>query len=220
MTNPYYADDLVTLYHADCLEETAWLTADCLVTDPPYGMSFQSSWMTEKRPRIAGDDSTDARDAVLQAWARKPALVFGTWRVARPENVRQRLLWVKGDDPGLGDLSMPWGNGDEEIYVLGHGWTGGRRTNLYRTPKVAHANNPGHPTPKPIPLMEALIERCPLGVIADPFAGSGATLIAARNLGRQVIGVEVDEGYCELIAKRLGQQAFNFSEVRASGWSA
>jgi len=91
----------------------------------------------------------------------KPALVFGTWRAPRPKNVRQRLIWVKGDDPGLGDLSMPWGYGDEEIYAMGTGWVGPRQTNVYRIPKVHHTNNPGHPTPKPVPLMEALITHTP-----------------------------------------------------------
>ena len=229
MSEPYYKDDLVTLYHGDCLEVAEWLDADVLVTDPPYGVAFQSAWMgwgsipTEKRPKISGDDSIECRDRTLAKWGDKPAIVFGTWRVPRPANVRQRLIWAKGDDPGLGDLSMPWGYSDEEVYVIGKGWVGPRRTNVYRFPKVAHANNPGHPTPKPIPLMEALIEYAPPGVIADPFAGSGATVIAARNLGRQTVAVEVDEGYCELIAKRLSQQAFDFGsledEVRASGWA-
>jgi len=217
VSEPYYQDDFVTLYHGNCLTELAWLEADVLVTDPPYGISFQSKWTTadNRHAKIASDGSLEARDCVLDLWKAKPALVFGTWRANRPTNVRQRLLWVKGEDPGLGDLSMPWGYGDEEIYVIGHGWTGTRRTNVYKMPKVAHANNPGHPTPKPIALMEALINYAPKGVIADPFAGSGATLIAARNLGRRAIGVELEERYCELIAKRLSQQAFDLESLTA-----
>lgn len=201
----YYEDDLVTLYHGDCLEITDWLDADVLVTDPPYGMAYESGRVKGREDRpIAGDKSLDIRNKALELWATKPALVFGTWRQPRPENIKNLLIWSKGADPGMGDLSMPWGSSHEEIYVLGNGFVGSRESNVLVANKPPVSNRPDHPTPKPIGLMERLIEKT-VGTIADPFAGSGATLIAARNKGRKVIGVELEERYCEIIAERLQQ---------------
>ena len=207
---PYYQDDFITLYHGDCLENSdLWIDADVMVTDPPYGMSYVSnSSKYHKAEPIKGDATPQARDNVLAAWGDKPALVFGTWRVARPINSRMVLVWDKGDSPGMGDLSMPWGPSWEEIYVIGRGFTGRRGGSVVRS-KVQSAGDkdrPDHPTPKPIPLMESLIEKCPPGVIVDPFAGSGSTLRAAKNLGRKAIGFEIEEKYCEITAKRLAQE--------------
>lgn len=205
----YYQDEYVTLYHGKCLtEHREWLTADVLVTDPPYGVSYKSGWVKADRS-IAGDASPKVRDDALLAWGDRPAIVFGAWDIPRPARTRAGLIWSKGDDPGMGDLKFPWGKSDEEIYVIGAGFTGRRGPNVLVHNKPPVSNRENHPTPKPVPLMERLIEKCPPGVIADPFAGSGATLVAAKNLGRRCIGVEMEERYCEIVAKRCAQEVLD-----------
>jgi site-specific DNA-methyltransferase (adenine-specific) len=220
-TTPYYEDDLVTLYHGDCLEVDAWLEADVLVTDPPYGVAWESGGFSNAKvalkERVAGDADAGARDAALGLWGPRPALVFGSWRVERPHGTSNRLIWHKAANKP-GHRTQPWFAADEEIYQLGTGFVGEPEQNVLvthdrRDGAYGEVARLGHPTPKPVGLMERLIAKCPAGVIADPFAGSGATLVAARNLGRRAIGVELEEKYCELIAKRLGQQAFDFDDL-------
>lgn len=209
---PYYLDDFVSLWHGNCFHITDWLNTDVLVTDPPYGMNHQSGW----KPRaIAGDHDESARDAALAAWGDRPALVFGRWSVPRPAGVRARLIWDKGEWPGMGDLGLPWGPSDEEVYVLGTGWVGRREGTVIRGNRPTGDAAADHPTPKPVSLMERLIAKCPPGTIADPFAGSGSTLVAAKALGRKSIGVELDERYCEIAANRLAQDVLDFTEVPA-----
>src|SRR5690606_25017264 len=218
----YYQDDTVTLHHGDCLEVTGWLNADVLVTDPPYGMGYTGFGGRRGEPRrtagrlsIAGDNDTAIRDAVLEMW-RGPALVFGRWSIPDPVNTRQVLIWDKSDNgPVMGALDLPWGPSFEEVYVLGCGFIGKREGAVIKARGYtsSDADRPGHPTPKPVGLMELLISKCPPGIVADPFAGSGATLIAARNQGRRAIGVEVDERYCEVIASRLSQDVLDFASL-------
>ena len=222
---PYYQDDQVTLYHGDCLEITDWLDADVLVTDPPYGSNNESrgtysakKGRTDRRrvSPIAGDRSPEQRDSVLTAWGGGPWIVFGTWRVPRPNGTDHRLIWHKTGAPP-GPACSAFMLQDEEIYIHGKGFRATSPpmrsvivTDEMRQGAAGAVATIGHPTPKPIRLMELLIDRCPMGVIADPFAGSGATLVAARNLGRKAIGVELEERYCELIAKRLDQMCLDF----------
>jgi len=218
---PYYQDDLITLYHGDCLEVTTWLEGDVMVTDPPYGIewmvgTFDTSKIIRDQVRdrrklqggdIANDHDTQARDDVLALWGdTKPAVVFGTWRKDRPPGVKHRLIWHKqGRFPGVNPSA--WYSNDEEIYLIGSGWQGKPTPSVISTQesRSSHAKSVGHPTPKPIGLMEILINKCAPGVIVDPFAGSGSTLLAARNSGRQAIGVEIDERYCQMIADRFSQ---------------
>ncbi len=210
---PYYEADGIVIYHGDLREVEEWTTADVLVADPPYGMSYKS---LGSGATVVGDEDVSVRNAMLSMWGPGPALVFGTWKVLPPHGERQRLVWhKKGGGIGPGDLSLPWGNQHEEVYVLGAGWENSV-TGLPRTGSVLETSirmgsphglvaRTGHPTAKPVSLMEALIARCPAGRIADPCMGSGSTLIAARNLGRRAVGVEVEERYCEVAAKRLDQ---------------
>lgn len=214
MTTPYYADDQVTLYHGHCLEIDAWLKADVLVTDPPYGIAFHSNQRAERFDKIEGDADPKIRDAALAVWGDRPAAVFGTWRVPRPAGTQQVLIWYKhGAGPGMGDLSTAFGTNHEDIYLLGRWERRARRRGSVITTAAspsAYTTRIGHPTPKPVGLMEILIESAPPGVIADPFTGGGSTLLAARNLGRKAVGVEIEERYCELAARRLDQLALDF----------
>ena len=226
MTTPYFQNDLVTLYHGDCLEITEWLEADVLVTDPPYGIA----WLTRgtyggkrngkgevvAKNVIANDLDVTLRDTIIENWGTKPSIIFGTSRMPRPRETEHLLIWHKSGMPP-GPLNAAFMSQHEEIYVQGKGFR--KSSPPLRSVLVTNEHRPtavnqiGHPTPKPIGLMETLIDRCIQGVIADPFAGSGATLIAARNLGRQAIGVELEEKYCELIANRLSQDAFDFGGI-------
>lgn len=123
----------------------------------------------------------------------------------RPAGTKFVLIWDKGDWPGMGDLSMPWGPSTEEIYVLGRGFVGKRSGQILHDPKRP-GPNAKHPTEKPVGLMERLVKSCPTEwSISDPFMGSGTTLVAARNMGRTAVGVELNERYCELAANRLAQ---------------
>jgi site-specific DNA-methyltransferase (adenine-specific) len=208
MNKPYYQDEFVTLYHGDCLEIDAWQSADVLVTDPPYGMNrgFYRDYI-----KIANDSNTEIRDLALHQWGtQKNAIVFGHWRKPRPSNVTHMAIWDKGMK-SMGDQTSPFATSHEEIYLLGleRNWLGSRDETVLRYKVQRGGDRPEHPTPKPIGLMEFLVNKTQ-GVIADPFAGSGSTLIAARNLARFAIGVELDEKYCETIANRLSQDVFHF----------
>lgn len=216
--HPYYQDDYVTLYHADCLQHLDMLNqADVMVTDPPYGYNVKLEFGDGNARRgkspwagtaIHGDNSLEARDSILSQWGDKPAIVFGSWKMPKPQGTKACLVWDKGLGAGMGDLSIPWKPNWEEIYILGTGYHGHRGTSALTGHTVVSwaSKERNHPNMKPTTLMEELIRKCPPGTIIDPFAGSGSTLRAAKNLGRKAIGFEIDEKYCEITAQRLAQE--------------
>lgn len=213
---PYYQDDAVTIYHRDALDWTVidylWPSAGVMVTDPPYGIAYRSGKQGKLARSIQGDDDTALRDRALEVWGDKPALVFGTWKMPHPERAAACLIW-DSYPLGMGDLSIPWKPCAQEIYVLGKGFTGRRDSAVltgFAPVQSLARNGRRHPNEKPVELMQYLVDRCPPGLVFDPFMGSGSTLVAAKRSGRQAIGIEIDERYCERAALRLSQEVLSW----------
>lgn len=218
----YYQDDLVSLYLGSCLDPKLipiWADADVLVTDPPYGTANMTGQgrggYGRKGFHIEGDETTEVRDKALAIWRDfgldedyyKPALVFGSPRMPDPPiPVRDRLVWDK-KRPGMN--GGPWRYTHESIFVTDN-WV--RRDNSHWSIITSYPAPSEHLHRKPIKLMEALLECAPPGVITDPFCGSGSTVVAARNLGRKIIAVELEEKFCEMTVQRLAQPALAFGE--------
>ena len=192
VTAPYYSDDHVTLYHGDCLElADLWTCADVLVTDPPY-------------PNNAGlflDGIAAARVALVLDDPRE-RLVF--WNELEfPPSPAVALVAVH-----IWHRSNVNGRPYEPVFHFAPDGKK-RRSEVFRHAVefqgATGADYLGHPTQKPVDLMRRLVAMT-TGVVADPFAGSGSTLRAAKDLGRKAIGIELDERYCEIAAKRLAQE--------------
>ena len=230
---PYYKDSAVTLYHGDCREILPLLeTVDHVITDPPY----EAECHTEGRrvwgpggkpigqviPFAQMDEDTRAAVAVqCRRLTRRWSLVFCQvegamlWRAVGEDaglGYRRTCVWVKpdgkpqftGDRPGMG----------YECIVCFHQagrstWNGGGRHGVFTFNKNEGGGFAApHPTTKPDRLMRELVGLFtdPGETVLDPFAGSGSTLRACKDLGRKAIGIEMDRKYCDVIVKRMAQE--------------
>ena len=213
---PYYQDDYCTIYHGDCREILPTLEpVDLVLTDPPYGIAHRSNrpGAPRRNQQIAGDQDTATRDAILATLPQLPFAVFGHWQhPPRHAGIRGVLIWDKGGHVGMGDLSFPWKQNWECVFVGGPGWAGRRGTGVLRVNAIAPwAGVLQHPHEKPVELCGLIVEKAPHGTILDPFMGSGTTLRAAKDAHRRAIGIEIEERYCEIAAKRLQQEVFDFA---------
>ena len=184
----------------DCREVLPTLPkVDAVITDPPYGVSYASGWANKfQGVSIACDESIQARDEALGLIEYDAAVVFGSWKQAKPSGVKMVLVWDKGT-VGMGDLSLPWFPSTEEIYIIGSGFTGSRVSSVLSY----HVRNEFHPTEKPVGLMSHLIGRAPGKLVLDPFMGSGTTGVAAVQMGRSFIGIEREPKYFDIACKRI-----------------
>lgn len=233
MIEPYFNDGLVTIYHGDCRDVMDELVVDeevdLLLTDPPYGIDFRSNMRTAtpRFARIAADRSVDTdwlptatsklRDGgaayIATRWD-----VYPDWLRAVNDvmSVSGMIVWHKPGG-GMGDLEGGYAPSHELLIYATKGrhlLRGKRIGDVWTVPTDAHTKYQ-HPTQKPVALMEHAIQKSSdaAGLVLDPFMGSGTTLVAAKNLGRRAIGIEVEERYCEVAARRLRQDVFAFDGV-------
>jgi DNA modification methylase len=225
VTDAYYRDDLVTLYHGDCREVLPSLDSssiDVVLTDPPFFMPAKHYQTRITTQRSWGDTSILATfwaqvlDLVIPLTRRTGhVLAFcngDSYPVFYPETYRRfdacrSVVWDKGRI-GMGS---PWRNQHE--LVLAARWSGSFRSeergcpDVVRHPPVGSSDRV-HPVDKPIGLLAELLRPVTpaAATVLDPFAGGGSTLLAARQGGHRAIGIETEERYCEIIATRLSAQ--------------
>lgn len=224
MTAPYFQIDGVTLYHGDCGEFE--IACDLLLTDPPYGQEFKSGKSDLWGP-IKGDNdiagTIDRLGRALKGLRRgRHVYIFGNRfdLATLPLCGATEIIWDKGTI-GMGDLSQPWGPQHENItfatYELskanrekGYGNLSARlrKGSIVRSMRAISGRVQHHPTEKPVDILRQLIESSSVmgEVVYDPFAGSGSTLIAAAMEDRKAVGVEFEERYCEIAARRIERE--------------
>jgi DNA modification methylase len=203
---PYYDDGQITIYHADCRDVLPTIAADLLVTDPPYGIAYR----TPPSPRRPKSNWTLVGDAEpfdpshLLTWPR--AVIFGANHFA--DRLPPSAGWIIWDkrfgmpSNDQSDAELAWTNVLNSVRIVRCLWNGGGSLLAENGPARAI-----HPTQKPVKLLRSVIELVskPGELIVDPYLGSGTTLRAAKDLGRRAIGIEIEERYCEIAAKRLQQ---------------
>lgn len=201
---------------SDAVKQLPSACVDLVVTDPPYGMSYQSNMRKEKHKKIVGDDSLDWLEGWVAELKRlcKPEAhlyIFCSWHkvdefkqtIQNHFNIKNILIWDKKGF-GMGDLEGDYAPSYEMVIFCSNGskkLNGGRDSNILRTVRT---NNENHPTEKPVNLIRYFIEKSSEkgDIVLDTFAGSFSTAKAAKETGRNFLCFEIDADYCAR-ARRL-----------------
>jgi hypothetical protein len=209
---PYYYDERngIAIFCGDCREILPQLPkVDAVITDPPYGINAARNRESQKWGwtdfAITGWDKERPSPELIRFVA-SFAPIVGIWGGNYFADIlpakSKWLIWDKCQTEfSLADAELCWTSLNGAV----------RRINLPRA--VALQDGKEHPTQKPIAVMQWCIRQIASDAqtILDPFMGSGSTLVAAKNLGRKAIGIEIEEKYCEIAAKRLAQEVFVFA---------
>jgi DNA modification methylase len=224
---PYYEHKGITIYHGDCREILPQFPKAIVVTDPPYNIGYHYDTYKDSL-------SEEQYRELIASTVRTPSVVihypedmFGissalnelpekcvAWVYNANTPRQHRMIAWFGCEPDFSLVKQPYKNPtDKRIEALIQNGSAG--TNLYDWWNVEQVKNVDeektqHPCQIPLEIMSKVLAITPDALIVDPFCGSGTTLRAAKDLGRKAIGIEIEEKYCEIAAKRLGQEVLSF----------
>ncbi len=218
---PYYEHAGITIYHGDCMDVLPGVDADVMVTDPPYGMNLgKHGGANDRRTRELRRGGYDIYEDTPEAYAASvvPAISMGIAQTKRAAVFGPApSVWALQAPSAIGAVYIPAANGHSPwgfqnlAPILFYGVAPGLNLGAHNTVLVARGKadtEMGHPCPKPLEWMLWLVKLASseTDVVVDPFMGSGTTLVAAKQIGRKAIGIEISEAYCEIAAKRLAQE--------------
>jgi site-specific DNA-methyltransferase (adenine-specific) len=209
---PFYEHAGITIYHGDCREILPELPkVDLVLTDPPYGIFKRKDdgIMFGKVTIYSKDSSASEWDArpdkglldLVMSKAPQYVIWGGNYMADSLGSCRGPLVWnKKTGNNSYADGELAWSNIAGTLRIFTHQWCGAFKDSERGLAAM-------HPTQKPTALMVWCIGLSDNArSILDPFMGSGTTLVAAKQLGRKAIGIEIEEKYCEIAVKRLSQE--------------
>jgi len=195
----------------DCIEVLkGWPDGcvDLVLTDPPYGIG-ENAYRNNSRTKLAatrdyGDYDWDKRVSNEHirrlVCVSKNQIVFGgNYYGSVLGDTRCYVVWDKDNSGHFADCELAWASFKSSVRLIRYRWNG-----MLQEPGVPKEDRQ-HPTQKPIGVMRWILERYSktTDLILDPFCGSGSTCVAAKLLGRNYIGIDISEEYCEIARKRL-----------------
>ncbi len=222
---PYYEHGGIKIFHGDCVELLPLLPpCDLACTDPPYGIQ-QNSDRAASRSKpfgsVGAKKIAGTKDYGVWDWDKAPPpsetfdlirtvtryqIIFGGNYFGLPAS-RCWLVWNKDNgNSHYADCELAWTNFDKAVRMFKWRWNGMLQEDM------SNKEFREHPTQKPLPVIKWAMCHAPadIGSVIDPFCGSGTTLVAAKELGKSAIGIDINEQYCEIAAKRLNQEVFQF----------
>lgn len=202
MIKPYYEEENIKIYCGDCLEIMPEIgeRVNLILTDPPYNVGFDE-W-----------DSFEDTDKLFSLFEGKEILIIpGIANIFKYPEPKWIIAWVKAGSTrrnitgGFNHWEPVFYYGERKIMV----------DMIYLPDCVNHSQGNIHPCPKPLKLFKWLLSSLSFcdDLILDPFMGSGTTLVAAKELRRKAVGIDIERKYCDIAIQRLRQEVISFDKI-------